>query len=258
MTLHREPQSCTLDIELSHWCAQNCDDLATVLAWLVLGHVLHVERILSSQGSEHVDPPEVTPELINTAVQALSQSGIDHRDGWLFQMVSWLAAKEEYPEAQIKAPQPRMSEPGFDGIVLEVAASTIQSLVVFEDKATLRPRATVLEVFEQLKQLESGARDTELVAEVSTLLKQVQNIDAATVVSEAAWLTRKRFRVSVATNKNSLPPAVHVFKGYDKAVSGARNRRLANLLLHEDMRSFFGQLSERIIAKLKEMRCDVR
>jgi len=267
MPVDRTSEVCDLKIELSHWSAPQLDQLVSLLAWLVVGHVLHVEQILTGSVS---DDPAITERMVDIAKEKLhcaDRNTVDkyghavphpcvvHRDGWLFQLISWIVSSKEFPGTIIKTPQPRKTESGFDGLLLKLDGSTILYVLMVEDKATDDPRNTVRnKVWPEFKSYETGERDPELVAEASVLLRHWPGIDANQVVKAVDWLSKKRYRASVATTKDNLPAQVHVFEGYEDTVPGDPQRRLANLLLCANMRDFFEDLSHRISDELERMR----
>lgn len=236
------------------------------MAWILLGRRAHAEAILTGNSTQN---PVLTAKNIDEAIGRLScpdqtqiiqgklqpHSSVVHRDGWIFQFISWLTCRAEFASGVMRAPQIRPAEKGFDGILVELSSTGIDMLLLMEDKATDTPRETVrVDVWDEFEDYEQGRRDNELTAEICALLEYHPDIDISSVVSSANWYREKRYRVSVASSKNSLPAMVHTFKGYDGVVTGSNDRRLANLFITEDMREFFEKLAQTSIAYLETLK----
>jgi hypothetical protein len=266
MPIQVSPTSCTSPIQLAHWSSSDLDLLARVIAWMILGRRAHAVEVLSG---EVADSPELTAENIDEAIGHLQcpektrvdhngntvpHNSVIHRDGWLFQFISWIVARSEFPESIQKSAQPRKADKGFDGLLIELDGSSISAVLMVEDKATDDPRGTVTrDIWPEFSAYENGSRDNELTAEASTMLEQ-QGLDARELVKKARWFNTKRYRASIATSKASIPPLVHTFNGYDQIIGAGPDRRLANLLIVDDLRIFMDDLSTRIIDYLDSLR----
>jgi hypothetical protein len=185
----------------------------------------------------------------------LASPGTIHRDGWLFQFVSWIVCFQQNPDLVVRNPQPRPADKGFDGLAIYLENSSVQHLLISEDKATNNPRKKILEeVFPEFDRHENGERDNELRAEIATLLEQRSDIDLDGMMESADWLTNKRYRASVATSRRKVGPRTDIFADYEDHVIGDQERRYANLYIHDDLRSFFHDLSKRIVTHLEALR----
>ncbi|GIK31587.1 MAG: hypothetical protein BroJett009_05790 [Armatimonadota bacterium] len=269
MPIQRLPEACDHPIQLCSWTATDLDRLAEIIAWLLLGRYAHVEAILSGGAAP---APALSNQNIDEAIGHLTcpnRTRIDehnnevpsncvvHRDGWLFQFMSWVVSQSEFPGSLLKAPQARKADKGFDGLLLQLNDSALEFVLMLEDKATDDPRKTVRDkIWPEFKTFEEGLRDNELTAEATTMLKQVPNLDPAEITRTANWFREKRYRASVAASESNLPAEVHTFEGYDGVVNGAFDRRLANLFISDNMRDFFEDLAQRAITSLEAKRPD--
>ena len=110
------------DGELCHgwsWTIADEEALARQIAIVAVGHSRHVERILAGA---QLAPAPTTASSAKAAVKLLTVAGNDpsHRDGWMFQVISWIAAHRATPGGLIRAPQMRLADKGFDGLQLEL------------------------------------------------------------------------------------------------------------------------------------------
>ena len=165
----------------SDWSIENDDELAELVAHIALGQYRHVLRILAETDCIAAAP---TQSAVEGARQLLIvPPGADpfHRDGWLFQVVSWIAARVQNETSLIAPPHMQHAEKGFDGLHVHVdeETGTVWTAVICEDTATTNPRQTIRDqVWKEFETLESGVRDNILATKVSTLLETRPDIDS--------------------------------------------------------------------------------
>jgi len=97
------------------WTVANEDELAERIARVALGQYRHVAKILSGAG---VPGPAATAEQAKAAIKLLTRGKNEepwHRDGWIFQAISWIAANQAPSGALTRAPHIRRADKGFDG-----------------------------------------------------------------------------------------------------------------------------------------------
>jgi hypothetical protein len=163
--------------------------------------------------------------------QLTSPADVYHRDGWLFQMISWVAAKSSDPELLSRAPQPRSADKGFDGLLVEPAAGKNGTfhVILCEDKATTQSRNVIREdVWPSIRQLETGKRDPEILSELTTVLAaSMSSQNAQSVVKDIAWKNARRYRVSVTVTPSRTQDSKRraLFKGYRRVAPGKCARR---------------------------------
>jgi hypothetical protein len=181
-----------------------------------------------------------------------------HRDGWMFQTISWLAANRANPSAAIRAPHMILAHKGFDGLQLEIDASSglVTAAVIFEDKATDNPRSTIRdEVWPDFKLLEAGDRENVLSADVSGLLITRPDIDADKAIEKIIWKQIRRYRVSITVSETHASPegCRRLFDGYDEVASGDVQRRRSEILHIEQLRPWMASLAIAAISSLHTM-----
>jgi hypothetical protein len=160
------------------WTVDDEGVLADQIAHVALGQSLHVQRILTGA---NIAAPPTTATTAAGAIKLLSVSGVDpwHRDGWMFQAMSWIAARVKSPDGVIRPPHMIHAHKGFDGLQLELDKDGgVIAAVIFEDKATDNPRDTIRdEVWPDFKKLEAGENENVLTAEVVALLQTRASIN---------------------------------------------------------------------------------
>lgn len=240
------------------WTIVDEPTLVRLLARLVTGYYAHVEAILQ-------DPSVTLPAKLNSHAELTAKLGKPtsdetryHRDGWIFQMISWVAAHMTSSAAILIAPpQPRPADKGFDGLIVELTdkGSRIDGIVICEDKATEDVRATITnKVWPELLEFERGARDAELQNEVTALLRGTDG-NVLQIVESIHWKEVRKYRVSVTVN-----PAEHarggrprVFKGFDDKVKGDIVRRQGEYVIVKDVRAWMDTLCKGVLAELEAM-----
>jgi hypothetical protein len=217
------------------WTIGSVPELAERIGRVALGQSRHVAKILAGVNAA---PPPTTEGARTAAISLLTvppDSDPWHRDGWLFQTISWLAANRANPGALIRAPHMILAHKGFDGLQLDIDTATggVSAAIIFEDKATDRPRQIIKnEIWRDFRLLEAGDRENVLSADVSTLLQTQSGVDADKAIENIIWKQVRRYRVSVTVGASHVTQAgrKRLFKGYDEVAVGAVNRRRGEIL----------------------------
>lgn len=240
----------------STWQVVDEEELARQIAVIALGYSHHVQKILKGTGVYDADYPA---DGIDSAVQLLTVEGDDpsHRDGWLFQAMSWIAAIRENPSAKLAAPHMQHADKGFDGLQIEIdnATGRVKCAVIFEDKATINPRKTITRsdkgVWKEFRELEEGLRFSFFTAQVLAVVRAETNLDPDETIKEVLWKEARHYRLSITVNAphSDEQGRKRLFKGYDQIVSGDLKRRRAETFYQDDIRIWLASLAEK--AKLK-------
>lgn len=242
----------------SSWQVVDRDLLVTYLVRIALGRSNHVKRILGGAS----DTFNVHTRSIDAGIAkfALTKDKKPyHRDGWMFQAISWIAAVQSAPTDYVRAPHIIRADKGIDGLLLELAPNgqAIECAVVFEDKATVNPRQTISEdVWTELEAFERGDYDDVLTDEVSTMLLALPTLDAEDVVNKILWERVLRYRVSITISESHAKPDGYskLFGGYDHVVPGPEYRRQGEVFFCQDMRKWMAELAEECVSMLEAMR----
>jgi hypothetical protein len=240
------------------WTIDDVPELAQYVARVAMGQSRHVAKVLAGA---NVAPPPTSESVRAAAISLLTVSaGSDpwHRDGWIFQTISWLAANRANPSAVIRGPHMILAHKGFDGLQLEIDASSgfVTAAVIFEDKATDNPRDTIRdEVWPDFKLLEAGERENVLSADVSALLITRPDIDADRAIENIIWKQIRRYRVSITVGAIHASPEgrQRLFRGFDDIASGDVQRRRGEVLYIEQLRPWMASLATAAIGAINAM-----
>lgn len=254
----------------STWSIEDKSQLAEQVARVALGYSRHIKKIISGAG---IPVPASAISSVNGALSLLTVDGPDpwHRDGWLFQTISYIAAITQDPNGIYDAPHMQHADKGFDGLKLEIDAidGGVIAVIVFEDKATSRPRETIankqdskgkkIAVWDEFKDIEAGNRQPLLTDKVSSLLQTVSGIDIDEAIENIIWKKTRGYRVSitVGSTHSTADGRKRLFKGYEEIVDGDLNRRRAETLHLENLRDWLDDLAELAKAQVLQVSANV-
>ncbi len=240
------------------WVVTDDDALAELIALVALGQARHVTKILAA--STFMSTAVSSRTASEGAIAMLTVSGTDpwHRDGWMFQIMSWIAAHVQSPGALIKTPQMRHADKGLDGLRLDLDAKRgkVRAVVIFEDKATANPRATIRDrVWPELAEFESGKHDNVLLAELIALLGTGRGIDIDQAIKDVLWKRHRYFRLSITTDGSYATDAARkgLFKGFDDVVKGNRLRRGGETLQLPSLRTWMDSIASKAISAVGKL-----
>ncbi|UWQ54721.1 hypothetical protein [Leisingera caerulea] len=242
------------------WQVTDEDELARQIGVIALGYSHHVQKILQGTGVVDADYPA---DGAASAMELLTVSGEDpsHRDGWMFQAMSWIAAIRANPSAKLASPHMQHADKGFDGLQVEIDDKThrVKCAVVFEDKATTNPRRTITRedkgVWKEFRELENGLRFSFFTSQVLAVVRSETTLDPDEAIKEVIWKEARRYRLSITVGRthSSGKGRKRLFKGYDEVVTGDLYRRGAETFHQEDIRAWLASLAEKAkVAVLKE------
>lgn len=260
MTLTLEKVSSPDLCDGSEWVVADRDALAEHVARIAVGQYRHVAKILLGEGATAA---AITQSAKADAITLLTRKKDEepwHRDGWLFQAISWIAAHSASGVA-IRAPHLIKAHKGFDGLKLELSdAGEVTAVIIFEDKATEHPRDTIREkVWPGIAKLEQGERTNELSQEVSSLLeaqlKTFPELDVDAAVQQIIWKEARRYRIAITVDKphSTAKKRKGLFKDYDTYAPGDITRRGAETMCLPDLRPWMQTFADKVIAKIKAL-----
>jgi len=256
------------------WEPKDDDQLAALIALIAMGQAAQAAYIIESMAP--AEPAFSMAELRNEAKITLTVQSSPQtprvgypkyqRDGFIFEAISWLAAKQEYGNAAVlKDPHVSSTTQGLDGLMLElnVGRTSIDRTTVFEDKCTDDPVATFAgKVMTAFKDRHQNKRSAEIIAAASTLLRMagVTTKQAATMSAQVTSRGKRRYRAAfaVTTDLDSQERRAALFKGYDKLDGLAQEQRLgACFVVPPKLRDWLESLSVKAIHFLDDLEDDI-
>lgn len=269
---------------LSSWTVAIYEALFTTIAWLYVQKQAHAVAIIQKleAGSaifigKEVDNAIATlryktndladaltstdAEVRNKANRTLA-TRISHRDGLLFQHISWIAARLQYPHAEATPPHVREADKGFDGFLIQHTPGqlALSQVILCEDKASTNPRGLVTsKIWPDIKAIIAGEKDREIAAAVGALLSNVPLEDREAILAATVWDRAKHYRVALAAGDDQIRDGsyLHLFEGYEKQALGNVKIRLGEVMPMPAVRPYLQELATRVIARLEEMKPNV-
>lgn len=254
------------------WTVQDIDRLARLIALIAMGQAIHAAKII---GELAPASPAITHDaLILAAKQQLRINGTTEdqkdasrwrRDGFLFESISWIAARQQSsPRTYLKDPHIKSTTQGIDGLMIEMDAYNpqVSRATIFEDKCSENPRAIFRDdVMKSFEDHHSHARAPELVSVAAALIAK-SGIDETAAVEAAARvldLAYRRYRASLAitAEDDSQRRRASLFKGYG-VLGGieAEQRVGATFVVDDDLRGWFEKLADQAMAALDSFEKD--
>lgn len=265
---------------LSEWSVQEPAPFVDALAWLYLRKPHHAIRIINNLAPGYaglfgnaiqnaislltVNVSDLADDLVSTDSQRRAKAEqtrdirLYHRDGLLFQHVSWLAARLQFPRALATPPHVRKADKGFDGFLVErsVQEGAISRIILCEDKATTNARNLVTSsIWPEIRSIVASERDLEILDALTALLTAVPEQEREKLIADIVWTRTRSFRVALTTGPNELQNGTykHLFDGFEKQVDGVTTTRLGEVMPLNDVRAYLQELAEKVADVLRKM-----
>ncbi|HEO9032045.1 TPA: hypothetical protein QIF53_000311 [Serratia marcescens] len=254
----------------SKWKVENEDQLVRLIAIVVMGQAAQaahiIDELLPAAPAFAFD--ELKQEaVIKFTVQNVAQNPRTgypriQRDGLIFEIISWIAAKQvSGDKCFLKDPHTSSTSQGLDGIMIELNedGSEILKSTIFEDKCTDNPRDTFTQkVIPGFLDRHGNTRNAELIAAAATLiqLSGVSNVQAMSMVRKVIDNSSRQYRAGFALSQDFDTEEAQkaLFKGYDKIKDISQEQRIgASLIVDGKLRDWFDALATKIIAYIEQL-----
>ncbi|WP_454289029.1 hypothetical protein [Rhizobium arsenicireducens] len=243
--------------EGEQWTVNGPDALAHLVALVLIGQAFHAALIL--EGTQ-LGAPKITTNLKATLekdLHPMTDKGIEHRDGLLFEIICWVAARKGMTgDEKIDNSHLKSTNQGTDGVkvTLDPATNTLTRATVYEYKCTIHARQKFQsQVLKSFREYVSGKRDNQLAQAVIALL---ENYGLAGAQLKTAYDTLIQSRplafeasLTVSPSVFSTERCVALFKDYD-SLSVAADVRRGNTLPLDNVRVWFGEFAGRVWAQI--------
>jgi len=225
--------------------------LAVYIGNIILGDYFHIQQILNSRPTA---PPTWPDRIIEHAIGKLNSLARDKRDGWIFQIISWLTLFQENLGNDYHCQQPHdaAAQHGIDGLAIIFDDQLrIKTIVISEDKCSENPRVVIPEVWEEFAKYESGENDNKLVSRISAMISHLDSGRIFTANRNDIYRTEiRRYRLSINRNStyNGMMKRKKLFKGYDEPIPDADcERRTGATLFSDDIRGWMDHMAQLVI-----------
>lgn len=236
------------------------DMLAEYISQLVLGHAFHIERVIKK-----LDPnfPNINRASVQAQINILKKD-IDNPeseytykiDGWLFQMMSWLALNIQHKGEKfyIQYPHSQPSMHGLDGIAITLNDdNTIDRIIITEDKCTSNPRKKIKDdVFPEFDNFEKAMKDNAIQQQIQSIIRSEEYI---MIQNDIQRKEHRQYRIGITRKEchNNKTGRDELFKDYDKYVDGDDvERRTGATIFLPNLREWMLDLRKKVIVILEK------
>ncbi len=232
------------------------DLLAEYVGEMLLGHHFHISRIINSLTTTSPIQPN---ESIDKIITIMNSPEIEKRDGWLFQMISWIVLAKRNAGQIFFANYPHFApaQHGIDGLAITLNNDgTLKNIIITEDKCTTNPRNKITQqVFPEFIAFENGEKNNALVSIISCL---IGTLDSGTIFQNIQNdIFQNKFRIyrigiTREDRHNCNDGRISLFKDYNKHVPGATPERRSGATIHlNNMRNWMQDFTDKVINYLE-------
>ena len=247
------------------WTVADPDALAEVTAQVLIGRALHAAQILDGVRQPGTPPmmSAALKEKLRIELHPESSARIWHRDGLLFEIISWVAARiSATADEAMLDPHLKATNQGTDCLKVTINPTThiLTRVTVYEYKCTTNWRKLFAgDVKAAFREYVNGERDNQLAQATISLLSCLGLTSAE---REAAYdqLIQQRplaFQASLTVEPSGFTPAQRaaLFAGYEE-ITDDIDVRDGNTLPLDGIRAWFAAFSDRVWTKIEAF--DVR
>lgn len=243
----------------TRWTVDNFDNLARVIAVIAMGQATHAANIIAELLP--AEPAYSNDALVSNAKRVLSVRGATssqrdacryHRDGLLFEAISWAAALQTTNgKALLRDPHVKSTTQGLDGLMIELDGlePKIIRATIFEDKCSEDPRRVFRdEIMPAFHKYHQGERANELLPAAAALLEKTGMRGASAIEAASRVLDKNyiAYRGCMATTPidDSHSRRNRLFKDFEKLEGISANQRVGGVLVTgHDLRGWFDNLA---------------
>jgi len=246
------------DVSGLDWKVTDVAALARLIAVVALGQAQHAARIIGEL--EPASPAFSDADLIADAkIQMRIRGATDdqrqasrmHRDGFLFECMSWIVARQSAGDRTfLKDPHIDATSHGLDGLIIELHETkpVVLRATICEDKCTANPRRKFRqEVLKTFDEHHRNKRARDLVANAAALIRE-SGLNGTHATKAAARVLKKgvrSYRAALTTKALGADARAKLFKGYCTLDGITPAQRIgATFEIDGDLRVWFQNLAE--------------
>lgn len=261
------------DVTGWRWSVDDKEYLAKLIAIITLGQASHAARII-----QELEPYSTIVShtqlfagargqlVLRGATEKEKNAHRFHRDGFLFECISWIVARREGNDrTYLKDPHISATTQGLDGLIIELETNeaVIKQATICEDKCTKSPRTKFkTEVLSTFAEHHSGdKRSRELLASTIALIS-ASGLDGTAATRAAAAVFDKNLRVyraalTATDAHDNVTKRKALFKGYSALDEITKAQRIgATFIVEGDLRLWFQELADLSIEELNKLEAD--
>lgn len=263
---------CAIDEDCvgERWLSTNDNELAKLVAIIAMGQAAQaayiLEELVSPRPAFSVETLRQEAKIKLTIDEKASNPRKGYpqwqRDGFVFEAITWLAAKSSHGEGTLlKDPHVSATSQGLDGLMLQISADKdeVQNVTVFEDKCSDHPRNTFRDkVIPAFIEHHTNARCAEIVATAATLLTGagVRYEDAARLSAAVTDKSKRKYLAafSLPTSFDTKEKRITLFADYNRLDGLKADQRIGvSFITSDDMRKWIADIANKAIQYLDSL-----
>jgi hypothetical protein len=250
------------------WMVDEIHELAKIIAIIALGQAEHAADIINEliptvpvgSRSEFYHEAREQLSIRGTTAKQLEVSRY-HRDGFLFECMSWIVARQTADvNTYLKDPHMSSTTQGLDGLIIQMdpEEKIVLHTTICEDKCTQNPRDTFRDkVMVAFTEHHQNKRGRDLLANAVALIKQsgLKGTDATLAADRVHDKTHRTYRAALTVNSDicTTEERQKLFKGYEGLTDISQAQRVgATLIVTGELRDWFQELADHVIEALNE------
>jgi len=160
----------------NQWSVLDDDQLATVVGLVLIGRAKHAENVLAGTQQNVAFVAGALKEQLRLQMQTAPSPPTYHRDGLLFEIISWVVARiTGAADEVISTPHLRSTQQGLDTIKIgfDPVTRNVTRVVIHEQKCTDHARDEFRDnVLRSFREWRDHTRDNQLVQAVTGLVER--------------------------------------------------------------------------------------
>jgi hypothetical protein len=242
------------------WTIVNEDELAELCALVLVGRARHVKAILTGVQRHPGSVGDALKEKLQAQLFPASEALTWHRDGLLFEIITWvIACQSAQPGDVVSDPHLKSTQQGIDTLQIsfDEQARTITRAIIHEQKCTDHPRDQFRgEVLPAFKEWLEGKRDNQLLQNATAMLERFLLSDNETIAAydRLLWQRPLAFQASLTVTPADYDQAkcVALFKDF-KDLTPATQDRMGDTLPLAEIRPWFTGFAKTVWSKIEAM-----
>lgn len=252
----------------SRWEVLDTNYLARIIAIIAMGQAVHAAQIIADllPAAPAINEEALREDAkLRLSIKGDTKDAQDasrwHRDGLIFEAISWIAARQEASgEVLLKDPHISATTQGLDGLMIELdeEGTAITRVTIFEDKCSGDPRGKFRdEVLPAFSAYHRNRRASDLVAAAATLITAKLTGTAATqAAARVLDLDYRAYRagLTIEPGRDTEKGRAALFKDYETLDKITDIQRIgATFVTAVELRDWFDAQAELAIAYLGEL-----
>jgi len=242
------------------WSVVDEDQLADLCALVLVGRARHVRSILNgTQKHAAIASAELKAQL-QAQLIVESNTAIWHRDGLLFEIITWIVAcKSAAPTDAVSDPHLRSTQQGIDTIRISFddQGKSVTRAIIHEQKCTDNARDEFRDnVIPAFRAWIEGKRDNQLAQVTMGLLDRFNLTDEQRVQIYDKLLQERplafQASLTVAPSPYQQAKCVKLFKGYSELTPNIHDR-LGDTFPLAEIRPWFAEFAQRVWDNIEAM-----